>query len=160
MSFDTASLCDRYGNRVQVIDGGLRHFGGVTRFHGEVVTLRVQSDFLLVKESLSRPGKGRVLVVDGGGARGFALLGDRLAALGVSNGWTGVVVNGCIRDSARVATMTLGVLALGTCPRRPAMQGGGTEEATVSIGGTAIGPGNWIYIDDDGVVVSRSPLAV
>ena len=160
MSPDTADLCDRFGNRVRVIDAGLRHFGGVTRFHGEAATVRVQSDFLLVKESLSRPGRGRVLMVDGGGARGFALLGDRLADLGVSNGWTGVVVNGCIRDSARIATMKLGVLALGTCPRRPAMQGGGTEGAAISIGGTAVEPGNWIYVDDDGIIVSRSSLAV
>ena len=160
MSLDTADLCDRYGNRVRVIDADLRHFGGVTRFHGEVTTARVQSNFLLVKEMLSRPGRERVLVVDGGGAREFALLGDRLAGLGVSNGWTGVVVNGCIRDSARIATMNLGVLALGTCPRRPAMKGGGTEGAVISIGGTPIGPGNWVYIDDDGMVVSPSPLAV
>jgi len=98
--------------------------------------------------------------VDGGGAREFALLGDRLADLGVSNGWAGVVVNDCIRDSARIATMNLGVLALGTCPRRPAMKGDGTEEAVISIGGIAVGPGNWVYIDDDGMVVSPSPLAV
>ncbi|MDE0097735.1 MAG: ribonuclease E activity regulator RraA [Gammaproteobacteria bacterium] len=160
MSFDTADLCDRYGDRVRVIDAGLRHFGGVNRFHGEVATVRVQSDFLLAKKALSRPGRERVLVVDGGGAREFALLGDRLADLGVSNGWAGVVVNGCIRDSARIATMNLGVLALGTCPRRPAMKGGGTEEAVISIGGIAVGPGNWVYIDDDGMVVSPSPLAV
>ena len=160
MRFDTADLCDRHGDRVQVIDAGLRHFGGVTRFHGEAATVRVGADFLLVKKSLSRPGRGRVLVVDGGGARGFALLGDRLAGMGMSNGWAGVVVNGCIRDSAQIAMMNLGVLALGTCPRRPAMEGDGVEEIAVSIAGTAIEPGNWVYIDDDGMVVSRSALAV
>lgn len=158
MSFDTASLCDRHGDRIQVVDAGLRHFGGVTRFHGEVATVRVEADFLLVKRSLSRPGRGRVLVVDGGGDRGFALLGDRLAGMGVSNGWTGVVVNGCIRDSAQIAGMNLGVLALGTCPRRPAMEGNGMQETAISIGQTVIEPGNWAYVDDDGMVVSRFPL--
>ena len=158
MNLETSELCDQYGPQVQVADGRLRHFGGRTQFHGAVVTLRVDADFGLVKTTLGNPGENRVLVVDGGGATNYALLGDRLAQMALNGSWAGIVINGHIRDSAIIAGLDIGVMALGTCPRRPALTGEGETDITVSFAGADIHPGDWLYADLDGVVVSRTPL--
>lgn len=154
----TADLCDAFGDRARLLNVGLTHHGGIRRFHGEVTTVKVPADFLRVKRALSEAGLNRVLVVDGGGDRGHALMGDRLAEMALTNGWAGVVINGCIRDSAVIADMAFGVLALGTCPRRPAMEGAGETGVPVSIGDIRILPGHWIYVDEDGAIVSETPL--
>lgn len=156
--FETAELCDTHGEQVRVLDAGLRHFGGNTRFHGQVATLKVPADFLLVKQTLASAGRNRVLVVDGGAARDHALLGDRLTEMAIGNDWAGVVINGCIRDSAVIRKLQIGVLALGTCPRRPAMSGTGETDVPVTVGSVEIQPGDWLYADSDGAIVSSLPL--
>jgi regulator of ribonuclease activity A len=158
MNFETAALCDAHGSEVRVADDCLRHFGGSSRFRGEAVTLRVPADFGLVKATLEEPGNGRVLVVDGGGARGHALLGDRLALMASTGGWAGIVIHGSIRDCAAIAGIDIGVMALGTCPRRPALEGNGESGVVATFAGVTIHPGDWIYADPDGLLVSRTCL--
>jgi len=99
-----------------------------------------------------------VLVIDGGGSLRRALLGDQLAEMAVANGWTGIVVFGCIRDSVAISALPLGVKAIGTCPRKTEKLGQGLRNVAVRIGGTDIKPGDWLYADEDGVIVSASPL--
>jgi len=157
MTFLTTDLSDAHPD-VQVADPILRHFGGSRTFSGPIATAKVHEDNVIVRATLETPGEGRVLVVDGGGSTRTALVGDILAGLGVSNGWAGLVVNGCIRDSAAVREMGIGVMALAARPNRSNKNGFGELEVPVFFAGVAFNPGAWLYADDDGIVVADHAL--
>lgn len=156
--FTTADLCDDFRPGMQAALPVFRDFGGARAFAGPMATLRVFEDNALVGEELTQPGEGRVLVVDGGGSLRRALLGDRLARRAVDQGWAGVVIHGCIRDSAEIANMPLGVKALATCPRKTEKLGRGERGLDVAFAGVIFRPGHMLYADADGIVVSDEPL--
>ncbi len=159
MSWATADLCDDFDAEVQVAAPIFRNFGGSTAFAGAIATVKVFEDNVLVKTALSEPGAGRVLVVDGGGSTRCALVGDQIAALAVQNDWSGVIVWGCIRDSAVIADLPLGVRALGTHPRKTLKQGAGYRDIALQFADVHWVPGSWVYADADGIVVAGRPLA-
>lgn len=154
----TADLADRDGNAVRSCDLQLRQLGGRAVFSGAIRTVRCFQDNALLKKVLSEPGEGRVLVIDGAGSVHTALVGDLIAELGRSNGWSGVVVNGAIRDSAVIGEMEFGVKALGTNPRKSSKTGHGDVDVTVEFGGVRFVPGEYLLSDHDGVVVSAEPI--
>ncbi|MBI1424780.1 MAG: putative 4-hydroxy-4-methyl-2-oxoglutarate aldolase [Gammaproteobacteria bacterium] len=154
----TADLCDGHEQQLQVCQPLLRHFGGREEFQGEIVTLRCIEDNSLVREALSEPGHGKVLVVDGGGSLRCALLGDKLAALAVQNGWEGIVINGCIRDSAQIAEMDIGVMALATHPRKSVKLGCGRRHLQLNFAGVYFMPGQYLYCDADGILLADAAL--
>lgn len=154
----TADLVDKHEDSVSSCDLQFRDFGGRLRFAGPIETVRCWLDNALVKSTLSTPGHGRVLVVDGGGALHSALVGDVIAGLAVENGWAGIVVHGAIRDSAAIAALPLGVKALGTNPRKSAKAGLGEVGTPVGFGGVSFIPGTMLYADEDGILVTPSPL--
>ena len=154
----TADLCDAFDAEVQVAAPIWRAYGSVTAFLGAIATVKVFEDNALVKAALSEPGAGRVLVVDGGGSLRCALIGDQIAASAVENGWSGAIVWGCIRDSAAIASMRLGVRALGTHPRKAVKQGAGYRDVPVQFADVTWTPGAWVYADIDGVVVAGRKL--
>lgn len=156
-SFKTADLSDRLGETARIVDVPLHSFGGLRAFGGRVATVRAPEDNSLVRRALEEPGEGRVLLVEGGGSRRCALLGDLLGDLAVKNGWRGVVVNGCVRDSVELSRLPLGVLALGTCPKKSEKRGRGEREVVVHLGGTEVRPGEWLYADEDGVLITPGP---
>lgn len=158
MDILTTDLCDANEGRVRVCAPMFRSFGGRTSFHGQIATLKLFEDNSLVRSALETPGIGRVLVVDGGGSMRCALVGDQLALLGVKNGWAGVVVYGCIRDSKAISAMEIGVFALGTHPMKTVKKGVGDSDVPVSFGGTTFTPGEYLYADEDGVIVSAQSL--
>jgi len=121
--------------------------------------MRVFEDNALMRERLETPGEGRVLVVDGGGSVRCALLGDRLAQLACDHGWRGVVIHGCVRDAAQVSTLPLGVRALGTHPCKSGTSGRGDRDLPVHFAGVSFHPGEWLYADEDGIVVSVTDLS-
>ena len=157
-AFATADLSDEYGDEVRALLPGFVDYGGRRRFCGPVATLKVHEDNSLVREALAQRGEGRVLVVDGGGSMRCALLGDNLARLGSDNGWAGVVISGCIRDSAAIAGIDLGVKALGTHPARSHKRGEGQRDIPVSFAGVTIAPGMHLYADEDGMLISERRL--
>jgi regulator of ribonuclease activity A len=157
MSFKTTDLSDAHEG-LQVAEPVLRHFGGRARFSGPVTTLRVFEDNALVRAALEEPGAGRVLVVDGGGSLRCALLGDQLGELAVRNGWAGVVIHGCVRDTAELAALDLGVMALAPHPRRSVKRGEGERDLTLQFAGLSIAPGQQLYADEDGLIVADGPL--
>ncbi len=159
MPFATADLCDEFGVEVRVAEPVFRDFGGVERFAGPIATLRVFEDNALVRQALEMPGGGRVLVVDGGGSLRSALVGGNLAALARENGWSGLVVYGCIRDAAELASTPVGVKALQAVPRRSARAGAGERGLPVAFAGITFTPGAWLYADRDGIVVADRKLA-
>ncbi len=149
----TTDLCDQYGDTARVLELVLSDYGGHRSFAGPVRTLRAYEDNTLVRTLLSEPGAGAVLVVDGGGSRRRAMLGDELGALAVKNGWAGLVIDGCVRDSAVLATLPLGIKALGTCPRKTDKRGQGLVDVPLRIGGIDLCPGDLLVADADGVIL-------
>ena len=125
MAFATTDLCDEFGDELRVAAPIFRDWGGAAAFAGPIDTLRVHEDNALVRSTLETPGNGRVLVVDGGASLRTALLGGNLAALAHRNGWSGLLINGCVRDAAELAAVPIGVKALHTIPRRSARTGSG-----------------------------------
>lgn len=154
----TADLWDEHGHRCQVVDPIFRDYGGKLQFSGPIATLKVHEDNSLVRQALEEEGRGRVLVVDGGGSTRCALLGDRLAELGLSNGWEGIVIFGAIRDSAVVGTMDFGVKALATNPRKSVKRQEGQRDLPVKFGGVEFHPGHFLAADSDGILVSSEPF--
>ena len=148
----TADLLDRHPGAA-VCELRLEQFGGVTSFEGEIATVRCFEDNVLVRQRVSEPGNARVLVVDGGGSLRVALVGDNVAGLAASNGWAGLVLNACVRDSAALRTLAIGIKALGTHPKPSAKEGGGELDVPVTFGGVTFDPGARLVSDDDGVVV-------
>jgi regulator of ribonuclease activity A len=157
MILTTADLIDAH-EELQSCDIQFRSFGRSQRFSGAISTVRCRHDNALVKQVLSQPGAGRVLVIDGDGSMHCALVGDVIAGMAVANGWAGIVVRGAIRDSAAMAMLDLGVKALGTNPRRSAKAGAGEIDLPVEFGGVVFTPGDYLYADEDGIVVSARVL--
>lgn len=156
--FATADLCDAHEAHVQVLALPWLDLGGRRAFCGRISTIKAYQDNSRVREAVAEPGRGRVLVVDAGGSMARAMLGDLLAARAVESGWEGIVLVGAIRDSAAIATMDLGVKALGRCPRKTDKHGEGLRDVAVEIAGVRVEPGTWLYADADGVLVSAVAL--
>jgi regulator of ribonuclease activity A len=148
----TADLFDEHPG-ASSCETQFRQFGGAPSFSGRIATVRCFEDNVLLREQVSDPGDGRVLVVDGGGSFGCALLGDSIAGLAVSNGWAGIVVNGCVRDVVALAGLPIGIKALGTNPRPSGKGGAGEVGVPVAFGGAEFRPGAMLHADDDGVIV-------
>ncbi|GJM05328.1 MAG: putative 4-hydroxy-4-methyl-2-oxoglutarate aldolase [marine bacterium B5-7] len=158
MSFATADLYDAYGEDLQIATPMFNDYGCKKQFSGPAATVKVFEDNSLVRAALEEPGEGKVLVVEGGASLRCALLGDMLAELGVENGWAGVIVYGCIRDSAMIGKMSIGVKALNTNPRKSVKKGAGERNVSVTFADVTINSGDYIYADEDGFVVSKSKL--
>ena len=151
-------LCDQHGDALQVADPLFHDFGGKPLFYGQAVTLSCYEDNCLVRELVNRPGQGRVMVIDGGGSLRRALLGDQLAIKAAEQGWEGIVIFGAVRDVGTLATLALGVKALAACPVKTEKLGQGELDAVVSFAGVTINPGDYVYADLNGVLVSATRL--
>ena len=160
MEWSCADLCDKYGDSVSYCESfPFKHFSKKTRFSGQIVTVKCFEDNSRVKELLATPGDGKVLVVDGQGSHRRALMGDLIAESAIKNHWSGVIINGAIRDSVAIRPLeVLGVCALGTNPRKSDRKGAGTTGEVVHFCGIDFKPGDYVYVDDDGIIVSNGSL--
>ena len=158
-SFSTADLLDEYPESIVLMENFLS-YGEVSTFFGMAKTIHAPEDNSLVRQALETEGNNQVLVIDGGASRACALVGDQLALLAIENGWAGIIVNGYIRDSAVIAEMHIGIKALGTNPRKSIKKNRGEADIELTIGQIPIKPGNWIYSDADGVIISEHNLLI
>lgn len=158
MNPGTADLCDQHPDAVRVCEPIFRSYGARESFGGPARTVRVHEDNVLVEAALGDVEPGTVLVVDGGGSRRCALLGGRLAGIAASRGIAGVIVFGCVRDTAELAGEEVGILALSPHPRRSRENGAGEREVAVEFGGVRISPGDHVYADSDGVIAADRDL--
>jgi regulator of ribonuclease activity A len=163
MNFSTCDLCDAHedplaNGTLSVLPPVFRAFGKRMRFAGPARTLKVFEDNVLVRQTLEQASEGGVLVIDGGGSLRCALVGGNLGALAEKNGWAGIVVHGCIRDVEEIDACDIGVRALATHPQRSVRKGVGEADCRISIAGVAVRPGDWIYADADGLLVSQEQL--
>lgn len=160
MQYLTPDLCDAYPELVQAVEPMFSNFGGRDSFGGQIVTIKCHEDNSLVKDQVALEGKGKVLVVDGGGSLRCALLGDQLAEKAAHNGWEGLLIYGCVRDVDVIAQTDLGVQALASHPRKTDKRGIGDLNVPVTFGGVTFTPGHYLYADNNGVIISPSPLTM
>ncbi|PPS24520.1 ribonuclease activity regulator protein RraA [Pseudomonas amygdali pv. morsprunorum] len=160
MHYITPDLCDAYPDLIQVVEPMFSNFGGRDSFGGQIVTVKCFEDNSLVKEQVELDGKGKVLVVDGGGSLRCALLGDMLAEKAARSGWEGMLIYGCIRDVDVIAQADLGVQALASHPKKTEKRGIGDLNVLVTFGGVTFRPGEYLYADNNGVIISPSPLTM
>lgn len=156
--FYTADLCDAWPDDVRIAEPVFEAYGGVATFGGQVRTVRVFEDNVRVKETLSGAGNGDVLVVDGGGSIRCALMGGDIAVLAANNGWSGVVVYGCVRDVHEIDAVDIGVRALASCPRKSTKRGLGESDVPLNVAGIDVNPGDYLYADADGLIVAGRSL--
>lgn len=158
MPFVTCDLCDEHPDAVRVCEPMFASFGGRETFAGQIVTVKCHEDNSRVKEVLATPGKGKVLVVDGGGSMRCALMGDLIGASAVKNAWEGVIIYGCVRDVDALIQLDLGVHALAAIPLKSVRKSVGEIDLPVSFGGITFNAGEFVYADNNGVIVSAENL--
>ncbi len=156
----TADLCDDYADRLKLCKTPFNSYGKKKEFQGEIRTVETYEDNSMVKESLETIEPGTVLVVDGGGSINCALLGDQLAAIAAERNINGIIINGCVRDTADLAHIEVGIKAIGTCPFKSKKGGKGIKGGTLTFGEAEWIPGQYVYADDDGIIISEKPLDV
>ena len=160
-AFATSDLCDAHKNdgsgQFRVLPPVFKNFGSLTRFCGLVATVKCFEDNSPVKAAVESPGEGRVLVVDGGASLRRALLGGNLCVAAANNGWAGVVIDGCVRDVLELAQCTVGIRALAAMPLPTEKIHAGQRDIAIQIQGVWVRPGDWLYADDDGMVVMVPP---
>ena len=158
MTFSTCDLCDEHATGLQVAEPLFRDFGRRLVFGGEIVTVKCHEDNSVVKELVATSGDGRVMVVDGGGSLRRALLGDQLAAQAARNKWSGLVIYGAVRDVQLIAGLDIGVKALNAIPVKTEKRGIGDRDVTLQFAGVTFTPGDFVYSDPNGLIVSSTRL--
>lgn len=159
MTYTTPDLCDDYANELQVLKPLFTEYGGSGNFSGEIITIKCFEDNSRVKETRASDGRGKVLVVDGGGSLRCALMGDMLAAIAEKNGWQGVIINGCVRDVEILKRIDIGVRALNCHPLKSNKRNEGQLNLPVHFAGVSFKPGQYLYADENGMVVAQTGLS-
>ena len=160
MIFSTAGLCDAHSDleHLQIAEPVFRPFGNNFAFCGQITTLKVFEDNILIRKTLEEKVSDRVLVIDGGGSHRCALLGENLSTIAYENGWQGVIVYGCIRDSVEISKIKIGIRALNTHPLKSHNIGHGERDVSVTFAGITFKKDQYIYVDNDGIIVSETLL--
>ena len=156
--FSTPDLCDDFPDQVRVLDPLFSNYGAHSHFSGEIVTIKCFEDNSILKELVNTQGNSKVIVMDGGASLRRAILGDMLAEKASQNGWAGIVINGCIRDVDEIAQTQLGVKALNTHPMKTEKRGIGDLNVEVTFAGQTIKPGEWLYSDNNGIIIAANAL--
>ncbi|MBY0598549.1 ribonuclease E activity regulator RraA [Bacillus bingmayongensis] len=154
----TADLCDAFEGEVQVCRPIFQSYGRKEQFHGKIATVKVKDDNVLVKEALQTLPEGTVLVVDGEASMNCALLGDNLANIANERNIAGIIVHGYVRDSRELRNVNIGILALGTVPKRSIKEGKGETGISLHFGEIRWIPNQFVYADEDGVIVCEQPI--
>ena len=160
MNKTTCDISDQLHPDVQYLEPVYKSYGGKTSFSGRIVTVKCYEDNSLVEEALKSNGKNSILVVDAGGSMNCAMLGDKRAADAIKNEWEGILVHGLIRDSATIKGMEIGILALGVCPLKSIKNGVGDSNLIVNFSGITFTPGEYLYADEDGVIVIKEKASL
>jgi len=157
MKFFTADLCDAHGDKVDVLEDKLIAYGGEEHCYGPITTIKLDEDNGGLIELLKSDGKGRVAVVDAGGAY-CAIVGDTLMGFAAQHNWSAIIVNGYVRDVANTQHIRVGLWALGTCPRKSQKKSPSKSQVDVSFLGVDFKEGHFLYADHDGIVLSEENL--
>lgn len=157
MSFFTADLCDKYTDKVQVLNPDFKSFGGITKFSGKIVTCKLIDNNTELIKLLKSQGNAQVCVVDVD-AKYVAVVGDKLMAFAKQNNWAGIIINGYVRDIVNTRNIDVGLYALGTCPKKAAIENSGETNIPLSFSNVTFNTGEYLYADSDGIITSKEPL--
>ena len=160
MNETPCDISDQLHPDVQYLEPVYKSYGGKTSFSGRNVTVKCHEDNSLVEEALKSNGKNSILVVDAGGSMNCAMLGDKRATDAIKNEWEGILVHGLIRDSATIKGLEIGILALGVCPLKSIKKGVGDSNLIVNFSGITFTPGEYLYADEDGVIVIKEKASL
>jgi regulator of ribonuclease activity A len=162
IAFSTCDFCDDHKTNdsadFRVIPTVFQNYGARVKFAGPVLTVKCYEDNSHVKQAVESEGRGRVLVVDGSASMRRALLGGNLAAAAKRNGWAGIVIDGCARDASELAALEIGIRALALNPMPTDRAGQGQTGLLIRIQGVPVKTGDWLYADQDGIVISSTAL--
>lgn len=158
MAFFTADICDEHSDKVFVLEAGYRNYGGADKCQGEIVTIKLdRNNSDLIALLRDEDGAGKVVVVDVGRAY-FAVVGENLMKFAHQNNYAGIIVNGYVRDTWQIKDIPVALYAIGTCPRKYIPVTSGERSIPLSFGGIAINPGDYLYADTDGVIISAEKI--
>jgi len=160
MNDTTSDISDKLHPDVQYLEPVYKSYGAKTSFSGRIITIKCYEDNSLVEKALKTNGKDSVLVIDAGGSMNCAMLGDKRAADAIKNEWEGILVHGLIRDSATINKMEISIRALGVCPLKSIKKGAGDSNLTVNFSGVTFTPGEYLYADEDGVIVIKEKASL
>ena len=155
---NTPDLSDKYPDKDFLLD--FQCFSRIKSMHGQISTVFCPDDNSFVREMLSENGHQKIMFIDGAKSKNVALLGDNLAALAIENNWSGIIVNGRIRDAEIISQLDVAIFALGTCPRKSSKKNQGKKNIELSIDGLTIKPGDWVYADINGILISDTELEI
>ncbi len=158
MVFFTADFCDEHHHKLQVLGPGFQSYGGIQRCEGQIVTVKLNKhNGDLIKLLRDVDGTGKVVVVDVA-AEYYAVVGEKLMTFAKQNNYNGIVINGYVRDTAQIKDIEVALFALGTCPRKYMEVVAGAVNVPVSFAGVNFVPGDYLYADVDGIVVTKQPF--
>lgn len=158
MEYNTSELCDLYADMIDVVEPIFANYGGRRSFAGQILTVKCFEDNGLVRKVLLEPGTGKVLLIDGGGSSRRALIDAELVALAAENGWEGIVCYGSVREVDLIEDFDLGLQAINAIPVGADSQGFGEVEVPVNFAGVTFLPGDFLYADSTGIILSPEPL--
>ncbi len=160
MHYDTSELCDIYADLIDVVDPVFSNYGGRNSFSGKVITLKCFENLGLIQQLVSTPGKGMVLVIDGGGSTRRALIDINIATIAERHGWEGIICYGSVRDVDALEKIDLGIQALVSIPVAASVQHTGETDLAINFAGVTILPDDQIYADNTGIIISPEPLDI
>ena len=155
---NTPDLSDKYPDKDFLLD--FQCFSRIKSIHGQISTVFCPDDNSFVREMLSENGHQKIMFIDGAKSKNVALLGDNLVKLAIENNWSGIIVNGRIRDAEIISQLDVAIFALGTCPRKSSKKNQGKKNIELLIDGLTIKPGDWVYADINGILISDSELKI
>lgn len=154
MKFYTADLCDKYPNDVRVLEPLFKSYGGSKKMMGQIVTIKLPDNNKTLAEFLkTTQGDGKILVIDVE-AKYTAVVGDNMMKFAYENNWSGIVVNGYVRDTKNTKEIDVGLFALGTCPQKTIEAKDGVLHVKLNFAGVTFNEGDYLYADRDGIIVS------
>ena len=157
MGFYTADLCDEFFDQIEVLQPNFKSYGGLLQCKGEIATVKLDEDNTELISLLKEEGKGRVAVVDAN-AKFCAIVGDKLMGIAKKNGWSGILVNGYVRDIINTQNIEVALFALGTCPRKSRKKAKGQKGTNLNFAGVTFKEGDYLYADEDGIIISNKKL--
>ncbi len=160
MQYNTSELCDIYADFIDVVDPIFSNYGGRSSFAGKVITLKCFENLGLIHQVLNDPGKGNILVIDGGGSTRRSLIDFNIAQIAARNGWEGIICYGSVRDVDALEELDIGIQALVAIPVGASDQDIGETDLAINFAGVTILPDDHIYADNTGIILSPEPLDI
>tara|TARA_A100000164_G_scaffold332059_1_gene321667 strand:- start:1267 stop:1752 length:486 start_codon:yes stop_codon:yes gene_type:complete len=157
-NFTVPDICDTHED-IQIGDVFLNSYGGIDKFCGEIQTAKCEHSNSVVKELVQEDGNEKVLFINHTGSEFCSMVGDQIVQKAFDNNWNGIITNGYIRDIEVIKDIPIGVYAKNSYPKKTNKSiGVGEVNAPIKINNISINPGDWIYVDSNGWVISKSEL--